>query len=417
MANASSDLNAMFKEVYGEVTNLIPSFSKIQKNSKFISSDKENGNSFVFPILTSLENSITFGAPDSGLFTLEPISGMNTKKVSVKGSSILLRGAIDNETLSRSSSDRKSFVKGTKLLVDSLMQSGASLIETLLLYGGTDIGEVDSTTNVSTTKTTLTLTPGSFAAGIFQGRKGANLEFYNLANDTKIASTDYVTIDSIDSANYKITVIGSTGTIAAIDTYVGTTNCKIWFKGSFGNSMYGLDRILTNTGSMFGVDASTEDLWRGNVFPVGGAISYAKVMEALSLAVDRGLMEEVDVYLPVKAWTKLLTDQGALRKYDSSYSPKEIKNGAEAITFYGPNGGAINIHCSPMVKQSEGFIVPSKKLKRPGSSDWSFDYSGNGTDYFFPIPDKNGQEIRLFCNQGLVLETPARAVKLTGITY
>lgn len=417
MANASSDIQALFKDVYGDLVDLIPKTGKIQANSKFISSAKENGNTFSFPILSSLENSITLGAPDNGLFTLEPVSGMNTKRVSVKGSSVCIRGAIDNESLSRSSNDRKAFLKGTKILVDSLMKSGTELMETFLLYGGTDIGEVESSTNVSTTKTTLTMVPGSFAAGIFQGRKGLALEFYNLAGTTQIASTQEVYIDSVDSANYKITVTGSTGTIAAIDTYLGSTNCKIYIKNAHSASMLGFDRLITaTTGTIFGVDVATEDMWRGNVYPVGGALTYAKLMEALSLPIDRGLNEDVDVYVPTKAWMKLMVDQAALRRYDANYTTKEFKNGAKAISFEGPNGN-VNIHLHTMVKQSEIFIIPSGCVKRPGSTDWSFDYSGSGEDFFFPIHNMNGQEVRLFTNQAVVIEKPSYACKLTGITY
>ncbi len=416
--NDSSSLSSLFKEVYGNVTNLLPDFAKIQKGTKFISAEKQNGLQFTFPLLNSYENSVTFASPDSGLFSLEPINGMATSRVQVKGSNLLLRAGIDNETLARSSNSRSAFAKATSTVVDNLMQSGASFIESLILYGESPsgLGTVDGYTSVSSTRVILHFTPASFAVGIWNGRINAKLELYDTTGTNKQGGANsYFTIVSVDSVNSKITVDGdASASITDIKTYLDSNDCSVFWKGSRNNSMNGLDRLITNTGTIYNVDAGAVDLWKGNTYSVSGTLTQTKINLGIAQAVNKGLTDSATLYVSTSTFMNLISDQSALRVYDSSYSGKTFENGATKLMFNAPNG-VITIEVHPMVKPSEAFLVPKDKLLRIGASDFSFNYGGND-EYMFPIADKAGKEIRLFTNQGLVATTPAQFVKYTNIT-
>jgi hypothetical protein len=69
-----------------------------------------------------------------------------------------------------------------------------------------------------------------------------------------------------------------------------------------------------------------------------------------------------------------------------------------------------------MVKEGEGFIFPKKRLKRVGAADLSFKTPGRADEIFLHLPDKNAYELRIYGNQALFCEAPAKCVKLTGIT-
>lgn len=412
---SASDINAYFKQIYGDAVSLVPNFALIQKKHKFAPSDKRNGKEFVFPIKISHTNSITFASPESGTFDLEPLNGISTKSVSVKGFNIMIRDAISNEDLEKGRTNIQSFTNSTSLVVKSIIESGSHIVESQMLYGGTTLGVIDGSTNVSATQTTLEFTDASWASGLWVGGKGKNLELYDVLDATKVTGVDYVTIVAVDCENKTITVSATAPEISALDTYLNSNSCHVYVKGAKGNSMAGLNKILTNTGSLFGVDASQVDLWKSSSYNVGGVITMAKVNDAVASAMNRGCMEDLDLYLNPRAFNKLMSDQAAQRKFDSSYSSKEGKNGFEALKFYSANG-EIAIYPHAMVHEGEAFLIPPKQVKVIGATDWTWE-KGTDEQYFFPLSEKAGKELRAFYNGAVLLQNPSLAVKLTGITY
>jgi len=110
----------------------------------------------------------------------------------------------------------------------------------------------------------------------------------------------------------------------------------------------------------------------------------------------------------------LNSDQAALRSFDQSYSSKESKNGSESIVYHGQNG-KIEIVSHPCVKEGEAFVVPMKKMKRIGAQELSFKSPGSDEQLFRQLDSSAGVELRLYGNQAIFIETPARCVKITGI--
>ncbi|TGM95038.1 hypothetical protein EHR02_00095 [Leptospira levettii] len=412
---SASDINAYFKQIYGDAVSLVPNFALIQKKHKFVSSDKRNGKEFVFPIKISHTNSITYASPESGLFDLEPFNGISTKSVNVKGFSIMIRDAISDEDLVKGRTNIQSFTNSTSLVVKSIIESGAHVVESQMLYGGTTLGVIDSSTNSSATQTVLQFTAGSWASGLWVGGKGKNLELYDTLDATKVTGVNYVTIVSVDCENKRLTVSATAPEITALDSYLTSNDCHVYIKGAKGNSMAGLNKILINTGELFNVDASLVDLWKSSTYSVGGVITMAKVNDAVASAMNRGCMEDLDLYLNPRAFNKLMSDQAAQRKFDQSYSSKEGKNGFEALKFYSANG-EIAIYPHAMVKESEAFLIPPKQVKVIGATDWQWS-KGTEESYFFPLHEKGGKELRAFYNGAILLQNPSLAVKLTGITY
>lgn len=415
----TTDLSGLFKEVYGDsVVSLVPETALFVKEIPFVTREKQLGNKYHQPVIVQMEHGVTYAAADAGAFSLNNAISMKTQDAQVQGAQMVLRSTLDYESAARAAGSKSAFADATQLQVENMLQSLTKRLELSLIYGGnaTGLGVVDDTTNVSATSTTLVFTAASWAAGIWAGTENAQLDIFKVADNAKVNANAALVITSIDTTARTITVTGNSADITAIDTY-SPTDMYVRFYGASGAEMAGLDKIVTNTGSLFNIDASVYNLWKGSSYAVGGAISFSALQAAVAVAVERGgLDEDVIVYLNPKKWGVLLNDQAALRKYDSSYTAATVENGSKTITFHSQNG-TLKIVAHPYVKEGEGFMVPTKRVKRIGAQDISFDIPGSKSgEIFLQLQNSAGFEYRLYSNQAIVCETPAKMVKLTGIS-
>jgi hypothetical protein len=224
--------------------------------------------------------------------------------------------------------------------------------------------------------------------------------------------------------NRQLTITGVAADITAVDALlaVGAPDGVINFYGArLTGNVYkegaGLDRIITNTGVLFGIDAAVYDLWKGNVYNVAGNLTQASLDLALAAAVDKGLQEDVNVYVSPKTWTFLNKELAALRMFDSSYKSTEGENGYNRIT-YKSQAGTQTIIAHPFVKRSEAFVVPPSHAIRVGAKEAGFtnlDRSAR-TPVFTQKDQSYAYYTNVSSNQALLIDSPAKCVKLTGIT-
>ena len=412
-------LDGLFKEVYGDdVISLVPDSAKLVKSIGFVSADKELGNKYHQPVILSNEHGITYAAADAGAFSLNNSVALTMKDAQVQGSQMVLRSSMSYDAAARASNSKKAFVKGTELLVENMLETMTKRLELQLLYGGSSggLGNCDSSANSDSTTTVITLVAASWAAGIWAGSENAELDLYD--GSSKKNTNAALVIESVNLDDKKITVTGNATDIAAIDTFIAADSDDsaylIW-RGAYGAEMSGVDKIITNTGSLFGINAGTYNLWKGNSYAVGAALAIGKVLAGVSRAVERGLDEDVSCFINPLVWKDLNSDLAGLRRFDSSFKEKGVA-GNKSIQNHGQNG-IIDIVAHNCVKQGEGFIFPTKKARRIGAVDITFKRPGGGGDQMFrELSDKAGFELRSYTDQSVFIETPARCVKLTGIT-
>jgi hypothetical protein len=414
-----AQLDGLFKEAYGDdVLNLAPDVAKLVKLVKFVSADKENGEKYNQPVILSNEHGVTYAAAGDGAFALKDSVAMTMKNAEIQGSQMLLRTSISYDTAAKASNSKKAFVKATELIVENMMESITKRLEIAVLYGQSGLGKIASSTNGSATTTVITLTAASWAAGIWAGMEGAKVQIYLSTTLVSSGADSIFTITAVDIDNRKLTLTGTSGGISTLDTHIAANanNDDIYFDGAYGKEMAGIDKIITNTGSLFGIDAAAYSLWKGNSYSASSAdLTMGKILQGTALAVNRGLNEDVDVFINPVTWGRLNSDSAALRKLDQSYSKKKLENGHEAICFYGQNG-EIRVQSHSVVKQGEGFSFPVKKSKRIGAQEISFKRpGGDGEKMFRELSDNAGYELRVYCDQAVFLEYPARCLKFTGI--
>lgn len=404
--NAASTVSAWLKEIYAdEIHTLIPEGVKLVKMVKFQSGEKEIGDKYVQPVALTHEFGFTVG---SGAFSLNDHIAASYAEAQVEGKNLLLRTAVSYDAMSKASSNKKAFVKWSQQVVGNMTSSFTKRLEILHFYGGTGLATVSALSDSSGTNI-LTISTATWASGIWAGAEGMQLDAYT--STTKQNSTGALTVSAVDLTARTITVTGAAGDTAAID--VGSV---LYFRGFYGSEMNGLDKIVTNTGSLYNISASDYALWKGNTYSAGSAkLTFKKIQAAVALAVNKGLDEKVTCFVSAPTYADLNTDLAALRKMDGSYKQAKGENGFEAITFYGVNG-EIEIVPSIYVKEGEAFCIPVSKLKRIGSTDVTMRMPGQSEDQLvLQLPSNAGYEMRLFYDGNLFLERPAHAVKVTGI--
>lgn len=416
----TTDLNGLFKMAYAaNIQNLIPDESLLTRAIKFQGRDYLLGNQYNQPVIVRAEQGFTYSRPNNGTFTLNAASSMKTQNAIVDGFIILEQSGISYEAVARSD-NVNSFRNAVDLVMGDAMESFGRRLEIGLLYGqsSTGLGTIITSTNVNATSTTLGITAAQWSPGLWTPLEGAGLDVYT-PGGVALNTAGPMVVSSIDIVGKTITVTGAAADVTAIDagTAVDGGYTRFYAAGTNGaDEAVGLDKIFLNTGTLFGIDASVYSLWKANTFAVGGALTLAKIQEAVATAAARGLSEDVNIYVAPKVWQELSTEQVAYRMLDSSYSSSKAKNGFEGLEFYSQNG-KITVFAHKYVKDGEAFMFPVSRAVRIGSSDISFNIPGtdNG-QIFIQNPTTAGFTFRIFSQQSLLVTKPANCTKLTGIS-
>lgn len=402
MADVVEDLNAMHKVAYPEgVPDLVPNIAKIQQRIGFNSAVKL-GSYYEQPVRLALPGGFTHAKGDgtAGAFALNDSKAGTQKKAQVYAYQILLRDQMSYEDAGKAVKGKQSFINGTEYFYNGLKKSMRKRLETMLLYGGVGVGKVGTYTSADPS---ITIATAEWAPQIWAGMEGAEIDIHNAATATVRGS---VTITKVDIENKKIWLSGTVSGTTANDT--------VYFKGNYDAEMLGLHKVLTNTGTIFNVDASTYSLWKPATHTLSSAaLSFGAVKKAVAKAVGKGLDEDVVLFCNPGGWDDLASDIASLRTIDKS-EVKRVELGAEEIVYHSQNG-KIEIVSHPMVKEGYAYGLCAPYWKRVGVVDMEFGAPGFGGQPFFHLATKAGVEARIYTNQALAPEMPGTSFYISGI--
>jgi hypothetical protein len=400
-ANTLDTLNGLFKEVYAQdLEDLIPDGTKLLQKIPFAKKEYQPGNFYHQPVVLGMEHGVTFAAGGDDAFALNaPIAGQ-IKDATVRGTQLLLRSALGYKSAAASAEGgSKAFKQASKFLVGNMLRSITKKLEIELLYGQMGYGVVSAVSG-----TLITISTAEWAPGIWGGAENMPIEIRDSAGSV---SRGQATISAVDFDNKQITLGSVVAGVIAGDI--------IWHKGAYGNEFAGIHKIITNTGSLFGIDASQYTLWKGNTYGAGSAaLSFNKIQDAIARAVEKGLDNDVMVLVNPKAWADLLNDQAALRMYDQSYSPSKAENGSKELSFHGQNG-KIEIVPSIYVKEGYAYVLSLDEMMRIGASDVTFRRPGKGDEFFRELENNAGYELRVYTDQALFCHAPGKNVLINAI--
>ncbi len=361
--NTVTTLNGLFKTVYADkLLDLVPDFAILQKRVSF-SGEKKLGAYYAQPVNLAQECGFTYvGTTDAVADLGDAVAGA-MKEAQVYSSELILRAQLSYKALSHSlNGSASAFKKATAWKVEDMNNSMRKRIEIAILYGQSGVATVSS---VAATDL-VTITDGSWAGGIWAGAEGCYVDVVP-ATLTGAHVLSNALLSAVNSDTKVLTIVGATS------ASVVSTNL-IFFKGAcvtgspdtFGE-MAGLQKIITNTGTLFGISASTYSLWKGTT--------------------------------------------------ESSFygGGKKADQGFESLAFHSTNG-VVEVISHPLVKDGDAFILPLDSLMRLGSADLTFGL--NGMEEFVQwVPGKNAYEVQCYADQAIFVERPAHAIFCTGLTY
>lgn len=410
--NTVSQLNGLFKEVYADkVRDLTPEGYKLYNMIPFASADKL-GNNYHQPVILSHEQGFTYGGSAGDAFTLNDAIAAVNKDAQVVGFEMVLRsylsvGAISRSVAGKSGEAAKSaFVSASKLRVENMYKSFVKRIEVGMIYGQAGLAVVNTVAaNV------ISPFAYSWAPGIWAGGEGMPIE---IRDTTGAILRGYCNVTQVNLAARTITVDALPGGSVSSDV--------LYYRGAYGNEFAGLHQIITNSGTLFGINASTYSLWSGNQVAVGtdqttnaATLSFQYVELGIAAAMEKGLSDEdVVCFINPRSWNNLLSEQAGKRMYDQSYSSAQLDNGARSLKFHS-QAGVIEILASIYVKEGYGYIFPKKDFMRIGSRDISFDMPGFDGQFVKPMENANAFEIRCYSDQALFTSFPGKCVLLTNL--
>ncbi len=406
-------LTGLFKDVYEDkIVNLVPESSVFQKRIKFVENDKREGRLLHQPVLLSLPTGMTFGVGAVALVT--PVAS-TMGDAQIAGAGMTLADRITYDVAAKAASGGvRAFVEATELIVDALTQSMSKFIEIELMWGSSSHGTLGESTVHTGTSTTATVTIdlAEWSAGIWSGMENINVDMYNAG--ALVNTNAPLVVTAVNASTRVITMTGNSTDVTAINT-ANRTALQIFPYLAFGQEMQGFYNILSNTGTIFNINAATYALWQSNSYSaLSTALNFGKVQSAVALATARGLMEDVTVFVNPKTYSNLITSQAGARRYDSSYKKSELENGSESLCFYGPNG-KIEIVGHIFMKEGYAFILPLKRCQRTGATDLTFTLPGMPGEFFLQLPGYTAYELRCYTLQAAFLNSPAKAVLITAI--
>lgn len=400
-ANTAATLNGLFKEVYAKkLENLVPDGVKLLKEIPFATQDQKTGKNYNQPVILGQEHGVTFAASNEDAVALQPAVAGQIENAAVQGNMLVLRSVMGYKSAAASIGSAQAFEQATKFLVGNMLRSVTKKLEIEMLYGQVGYAVVALP---STVTNTFAIPDAEWAPGIWAGSEKMPIEIRSADGATSRGTASVTKVDFPTKTVYVDTL---PGTVVAGDI--------VWHKGAYGKEFAGLHKIISNSGVLFGIDASQYSLFRGNDYDAAGPLSFAKIQEAIAKAVEKGLDNDVMVMVNPFTWSDLLTDQAALRMYDQSYSSAKTEVGSKELMFHGQNG-SIKIVPSIYCKQGYAYVLSTEDMVRIGSSDVTFKRPGKEGEFFLDLPEMTAYELRLFCDQALFCSAPAKNVLIHGI--
>jgi hypothetical protein len=411
-------LNGLFKTQYApDLNDLIPQHAILQQKIKYVPADKQNGAFYAVPCVLRSNQGVSYLGESGGVGSLSTAINAIMKEAQVKGSELNIRGQLSYKALSQAATaGARAFKKSSSWLVEDMANVAFTRLELSTLHGQEGLGKVFGTPAIlSATVVEVEISEATWATGIWVVLEGAQFEVWNGdVSRSLVLQLSKVTSDTRKLQFTYVSGAGSFGSIAAGDD-IYPNQAK---DGAAYNEMAGLfKQYSTTSGTLFGIQNRQDySLLQGNVASDIGEISSAKVVEAASLAVDKGLMTDAVLLVGTKTFADLNAENMGLRMFDSSYSGAKAENGSQALSYDHING-KITVICHPFVKGGQALIMDPNDALFVGSSKPTFEIPGMPEKFFRLVQDTNAVELQNYADLAVFVHKPGQGVVLTGITH
>lgn len=413
--SSATNWGALLKRTYGPAVDPIPSDDTIASDAEFIPAEKRPGDTYEFPVRLRHEGAGAYNTDHSSFAIGNAIDSVE-ESARLQGAEIAVWGDVPVGMATKMNSSKgesgRAYDQALGRKLAYLMEAAELRRELSLLYGsGTSglasLGVVESVVDQTGTNLVVTVTRASYIGGLWHQLIGFEFDFHTSGGTSHTANLA-ATLTAVNKTNTRLTFTksGSDTSYAAAD--------QIRFRSSRTVSMVGLQAILENSGSLFNISAATYPQWRAESFPVGGQLTFDKVIDGLGGAVENGLDNGVTLYVCPRTWNDLMTDEAALVRRVKD--EKKIRRGYNSIGF-DHAAGPIEVKSHKYMKQGIAMALPMETIKRVGSTDITFRAPGTKNDWFYVELQSNmGFRVKCYQDQAIIAETPYHCTLYTGIS-
>lgn len=333
------------------------------------------------------------------------------------------RDIISNTLLQRATSaGPQSFESATAVTFERAKKSFTKIQEEVLNYGTLGLGQfVGATADLNASQITISL--AEWAPAIWIASKDMPIDIYTAAGILVLSTT----VTAIPSISTRVL------TLASVAGLVNGTTYTIWRRGFRGLEAPGIQAILTNNTSLFGIDATgTFDLWTPNTYALGGAaLLFSKVARGIAQVRPKGLAKQLSLIIAEDAFPDAIPDYNTTtensttpgartsRWFSGPGDTMKLIHGTSDLT-YKINTTSVTIKSSPYQKNGYAPCIEEDSLIRIGSSDKVFQFQelgggGGKPEYFRALENLNAFEFRLCSDVALFTSERNRSMIFTGI--
>ena len=426
MAAETMTSQEILQKVYLDpVTMAVPQSLTFQRNIRFDSANKV-GESYNGAIQLKRPTGLTFWGGDSRgtAAALNDARAGKTAQVSVKPSSIMLREQVSYD-LAASCNPGAAFSPELALITESMVESVNWALEMQLSYGGTNIGVANAVSSPASPAGTFQISKATWSPMIWGPFEGGAVDAYSDAALTvKVTNAGPATVTWVDADARNVRLTFSAGADYTAAAAAVATGLYFVPYGAFVSStdgwVDGVCSLITKSaagGTVFGLNTSLYAYARSSSIAISGALSFADVAAAVINPTTKGGMGDYTVVVNPYSWCDVMNDEAGLRRYVSDEGG-EFVNGANDLTYYGPNGGALRFEMNPFIKASEAYLLMYDDWRNVGSTLPTFKLPNRDPQnnaFLLELPGNAGYELRRYSNVGTYCKRLARQAVLTGI--
>lgn len=446
MSGAISNNNniELFKKVYGEQHDIVPDDQMLGNDIKW-SDDKKVGEKFVEDIVLGAEVGVSLGGSGQEAFEISSAIAGNVRQTEVQPYVSVLPSILPFATISRSAGGgEKAFISATKFIVRNNLKSHNKFLEIFRLHGqapymlgytsyytgtyrgasftnGTGtVNGITFTNGINAASKLMLFNKGYFASGIWIGMKGVKIKQVNSAG-VVVASGKLVSVNSkYGYIEVDFTPIAAGAAPGVVTAAVVSGTIRVCFdKMETQQEMIGISKILTTSGTLFGVNNSIFELFRGSYYSyLNKKVTLARAQECLADAVNgSGLEGDVIQYVNPRSWATYAQTEAGLRVYDQSYAPSKAQNGFRDLEFYSQTG-KLTVKAHRMVMEGQTITIKQDTWSRSGSAQLGFKVPGmeGGDDSLIrPLENQAGYQFKSYADQYIFTYAPAQNIYADGI--
>ncbi len=406
-ATTAAQLASFLKVVYPKkISNNVVAPAIIFNNTDF-GEDVEPGQKVVVPTLLAPEQGVTYGtAAAAGIATTNGAISLEIKDAEINPPNLSVKSVLPLDVVARAKTSQQAFEQATTLRFREQRKTILLRTEWTWIYGGEAVATINGAPSVSTD---ATIVLSNHSPALCSTLLNAQLDAYTSGGSK---------VNTLANLNVKSVLMGAVGAVTLVlsgnATDLGnlaSTN-NLYFQGAFGVEATGLMQQVSNTGTLFGIDASKYPGFKGNTITSVGALTMAKISDGVALVKQFLPEDDLTAFVSPRNFARLVQEQqGNQRWLDGG---KDAKVGFTGLALSVGNEGAMLVE-HPFVKDGDVLILPLPQVIKVGTTDEPMNAASDG-DLIVWDPTTLSFVYSMYLACCPFLRKPNNACRMSGVT-